>query len=65
VSPPAGQRSTVSCLVGDARALHSDPEFEGAVSGRLAVLLEMVSPHVTPEAWGWRAAESELGDGIS
>jgi post-segregation antitoxin (ccd killing protein) len=51
VRPPAGQRSTVGCLVGDARALHSEPEFDGALFQVASQfnLLEMVSPHVTPE----------------
>ncbi|MDQ2628739.1 MAG: hypothetical protein M3Y90_17310 [Actinomycetota bacterium] len=45
------QRSTVTCLAGDARALHTDPEFVGALFQVASQfnLLEMVSPHVTPE----------------
>jgi hypothetical protein len=51
VSLPAGQRSTVCCLAGDARALHVRPEFDGALFQVASQfnLLEMVSPHVTPE----------------
>jgi hypothetical protein len=51
VNLPAGQRSTVRCLAGDARALHSEPEFAGALFQVASQfnLLEMVSPHVTPE----------------
>jgi hypothetical protein len=46
-----GKRSSLAGLVGDARALHRDPEFDGAlfqVASQFNVL-EMVSPHVTPE----------------
>lgn len=45
------QRSTVTCLAGDARALHADPAFDGALFQVASQfnLLEMVSPHVTPE----------------
>ncbi|OBF98933.1 hypothetical protein [Mycolicibacter sinensis] len=45
------QRSTVTCLPGDARALHADPAFAGALFQVASQfnLLEMVSPHVTPE----------------
>lgn len=49
VNPARGQRSSVAGLIGDARALHRD--FEGAlfqVASQFNVL-EMVSPHVTPE----------------
>ena len=45
------QRSTVTCLPGDARALHADPDLAGAlfqVASQFNVL-EMVSEHVTPE----------------
>lgn len=45
-------RTTVSNVVGDARALHSSPEFEGAtfqVASQFN-LLEMTAPGVTPEA---------------
>ena len=46
-----GQRSSVRALVGDARALHSDPKFAGAlfqVASQFNVL-EMTSERVTPE----------------
>jgi hypothetical protein len=45
------QRSTVSSLVGDARALHSKPEFAGALFQVASQfnLLEMVGPSVRPE----------------
>jgi hypothetical protein len=45
------RRSTVSNLVGDARALHSEPEFDGAtiqVASQFNVL-EMTGPSITPE----------------
>ncbi|AQT82568.1 hypothetical protein B1R94_04590 [Mycolicibacterium litorale] len=46
-----GRRTRVSALVGDARALHADPEFEGALFQVASQfnLLEMPAPHVTPE----------------
>lgn len=52
VNPNRGQRSSVRTMVGDARALHSDPEFEGAMFQVASQfnLLEMTSQHVTPEA---------------
>jgi hypothetical protein len=45
------QHSTVSSLVGDARALHADPEFAGALFQVASQfnLLEMVGPSVRPE----------------
>jgi hypothetical protein len=45
------QRSTVSSLVGDARALHAEPEFAGALFQVASQfnLLEMVGPSVRPE----------------
>jgi hypothetical protein len=51
VNHPAAQRSTARCLASDARALHAEPEFEGALFQVASQfnLLEMVSPHVTPE----------------
>lgn len=51
VNPARGQRSSLGVLVGDARALHSDPEFEGALFQVASQfnLLEMVSENVTPE----------------
>lgn len=51
VNPARGQRSSVRGLVGDARLLHREPEFEGAlfqVASQFNVL-EMTSEHVTPE----------------
>ena len=51
VNPARGTRSSVRALVGDARALHSDPDFEGALFQVASQfnLLEMVSQRVTPE----------------
>ncbi|WP_167106423.1 hypothetical protein [Mycobacterium sp. DL592] len=51
VDPHRGQRTTVSALVGDARKLHSDKQFEGALFQVASQfnLLEMPSQHVTPE----------------
>jgi hypothetical protein len=51
VNTARGQRTTVSALVGDARALHSDPEFGGALFQVASQfnLLEMPSQQVTPE----------------
>ncbi len=45
------QRSTVRCLVGDARALHSDREFSGALFQVASQfnLLEMTGPSIRPE----------------
>lgn len=46
-----GRRSTIATLVGDARALHSEPEFAGAtfqVASQFNVL-EMTGPFITPE----------------
>lgn len=51
VNPARGQRSSVAGMVGDARALHQDRRFEGAlfqVASQFNVL-EMTSQHVTPE----------------
>jgi len=50
--PVAGKRrTTVRCLAGDERALHSAPEFIGAMFQVASQfnLLEMASPNVTPE----------------
>jgi hypothetical protein len=51
VNPVRGQRSTVQALVGDARVLHSDPAFEGALFQVASQfnLLEMIAEDVTPE----------------
>lgn len=45
------QRSTVSSVLGDARALHSEPQFAGALFQVASQfnLLEMVGPDVAPE----------------
>ena len=50
-APGGGLRTTVRCLAGDARALHSAPEFAGSLFQVASQfnLLEMVSPNVTPE----------------
>lgn len=51
VDTAGGPRSSLDGLVGDARALHRDSRFDGAlfqVASQFNVL-EMVSPHVTPE----------------
>ena len=52
VAPAGSRRSTLTNVVGDARALHSDPEFDGAtiqVASQFNVL-EMTGPSITPEA---------------
>ena len=52
VNVPRAQRSTVNSLVGDARSLHAEPEFAGAlfqVASQFNVL-EMTGPSVCPEA---------------
>jgi len=45
------ERSTVRCMIGEARALHADPDFDGALFQVASQfnLLEMTSPQVTPE----------------
>ncbi|WP_231748650.1 hypothetical protein [Mycobacterium sp. M26] len=50
VDAARGQRTTVSALVGDARALHADKQFEGALFQVASQfnLLEMPSQRVTP-----------------
>jgi hypothetical protein len=47
-----GSRTTVQCLAGNVRALHGEPAFAGAMFQVASQfnLLEMESPHVTPEA---------------
>lgn len=48
---PGGTRTSLSSVVGDARALHSEPEFDGAtfqVASQFNVL-EMPGPSITPE----------------
>ena len=51
VEVPTRQRSTVRCVTGDARAMHADPELEGALFQVASQfnLLEMTGPSVTPE----------------
>ena len=51
VNPARGQRSSLSTVVGDVRALHADPAFAGALFQVASQfnLLEMVSERVTPE----------------
>ena len=51
VNPARGERSSVRALVGDVRALHCDPDLEGALFQVASQfnLLEMVSEDVTPE----------------
>ena len=51
VNPDRGQRSSVQVLIGDVRALHADPAYEGALFQVASQfnLLEMTSEHVTPE----------------
>jgi len=48
---PGSQRTRVSCLAANVRALHSLPEFAGATFQAASQfnLLEMVGPSVTPE----------------
>ncbi|MGI9125749.1 MAG: hypothetical protein ACR2JM_13510 [Mycobacterium sp.] len=52
VNPARGQRSSIGTIVGDVRAMHSDPALEGALFQVASQfnLLEMVSERVTPEA---------------
>ncbi len=52
VNPARGQSSSVNVLYGEARSLHSDPEFEGALFQVASQFnaLEMVSERVTPES---------------
>ncbi len=51
VNPDRGQRSSLGVLVGDVRALHADPAYEGALFQVASQfnLLEMISERVTPE----------------
>jgi hypothetical protein len=51
VEIPKGRRSTVRCVTGEARAMHADPELEGALFQVASQfnLLEMTGPSVTPE----------------
>jgi hypothetical protein len=51
VDLPEGQRSTVRCVSGDVRAMHSDPELERSMFQVASQfnLLEMTGPNITPE----------------
>jgi hypothetical protein len=51
IKVPTGQRNTVRCVTGEARAMHSDPELAGALFQVASQfnLLEMAGPSVTPE----------------
>ena len=51
VEVPRRQRSTVGCVTGEARAMHADPELEGALFQVASQfnLLEMTGPSITPE----------------
>lgn len=51
VEVPTRQRSTVRCVTGEARAMHANPELEGALFQVASQfnLLEMTGPSVTPE----------------
>jgi hypothetical protein len=51
VEVPAQERSTVRCVTGEARAMHADPELEGALFQVASQfnLLEMTGPSITPE----------------
>lgn len=57
--PVGKQRTSVAALVGDARGLHSDPRFEGALFQVASQfnLLEMTSQRVTPEQGVTRYAD--------
>ena len=48
---PRPQRTTVRCVTGEARAMHADPELEGALFQVASQfnLLEMTGPNLTPE----------------
>lgn len=63
VNQTRGQRSSVRTLVGEARTLHADPDFEGAlfqVASQFNVL-EMTSERITPEdgvtRYAWDATQ--------
>jgi hypothetical protein len=51
VEIPSDKRITVRCVTGEARAMHADPELEGALFQVASQfnLLEMTGPSVTPE----------------
>ncbi|MFB7894497.1 hypothetical protein ACFC1I_20000 [Microbacterium sp. NPDC056044] len=48
---PTGGRTTVRCVTGDARAMHSDPDLAGTLFQVASQfnLLEMAGPSITPE----------------
>ena len=51
VKVPSDGRTTVRCVAGEARAMHADPELDGALFQVASQfnLLEMTGPSVTPE----------------
>jgi hypothetical protein len=51
VEVPSAGRTTVRCVTGEARSMHTDPELEGALFQVASQfnLLEMTGPTVTPE----------------
>jgi hypothetical protein len=51
VEVPSDRHSTVHCVTGEARAMHADPELEGALFQVASQfnLLEMTGPSITPE----------------
>jgi hypothetical protein len=51
IEVPARERSTVRCVTGDARAMHAEPDLEGALFQVASQfnLLEMTGPTITPE----------------
>jgi hypothetical protein len=51
VDVPARQRSAVRCLTGETRAMHADPELDGALFQVASQfnLLEMMGSAVTPK----------------
>jgi hypothetical protein len=51
VEVPHAERSSVRCMTGEARAMHADPELEGALFQVASQfnLLEMTGPSVIPE----------------
>jgi hypothetical protein len=51
IEVPVGGRNRVHCVTGDARAMHAEPELEGALFQVASQfnLLEMTGPNVTPE----------------
>ena len=51
VNPARGQRSSFDAVIGEARSMHSDPRFAGALFQAASQfnVLEMISERVTPE----------------